>query len=59
MKTKNNNIQLQKEFYSINDLKVNKTQSVLSLYLYPKKWKWKLSNWRSSMDNMLVPFLKK
>ena len=43
MKTKNNNIQLQKEFYSINDLKVNKTQSVLSLYLYPKKWKWNLS----------------
>ena len=43
MKTKNNNIQLQKEFYSINDLKVNKTQSVLSLYLYPKKWKWKMS----------------
>ena len=33
---KKNNIQLQKEFYSINDLKVNKTQSVLSLYLYPK-----------------------
>ena len=37
------NIQLQKEFYSINDLKVNETQSVLSLYLYPKKWKWNLS----------------
>ena len=53
MKKKNNNIQLQKEFYSINDLKVNKTQSVLSLYLYPKNGN------GSSKDNMSVPFLKK